>query len=254
MRLSGKVAIVTGGGSGFGEGIARRFAEEGAKIVVNDIDDAGGKRVAAEIEKAHGQGSAIYVRGDVARNDDVKALVDACVARFSHLDIMVNNAGISHRNMPMLEVPEAMVDKILAVNVKSIYLAALHVVPLFRRQGKGGVIINTASTAGLRPRPGLTVYNASKGAAVIMTKSMAVEFAADNIRVNALCPVAGETPLLGTFMGADTPENRARFKASIPLGRLSTPRDIANAALYLASDDAEFITGVALEVDGGRCV
>jgi 3-oxoacyl-[acyl-carrier protein] reductase len=254
MRLSGKVAIVTGGGSGFGEGIAMRFAEEGAKIVVNDIDDAGGKRVAAEIEKAHGQGSAIYVRGDVARNDEVKALVDACVARFSHLDIMVNNAGISHRNMPMLEVPEAMVDKILAVNVKAIYLAALHVVPLFRRQGKGGVIINTASTAGLRPRPGLTVYNASKGAAVTMTKSMAVEFAPDNIRVNALCPVAGETPLLGTFMGADTPENRARFKATIPLGRLSTPRDIANAALYLASDDAEFITGVALEVDGGRCV
>jgi 3-oxoacyl-[acyl-carrier protein] reductase len=254
MRLSGKVAIVTGGGSGFGEGIAKRFAEEGAKIVVNDIDDEGGKRVTSEIEKAHGQGSAIYVRGDVARNDDVKALVDACVARFSHLDIMVNNAGISHRNMPMLEVPEAMVDKILAVNVKSIYLAALHVVPLFRRQGRGGVIINTASTAGLRPRPGLTVYNASKGAAVIMTKSMAVEFAPDNIRVNALCPVAGETPLLGTFMGADTPENRAKFKASIPLGRLSTPRDIANAALYLASDDAEFITGVALEVDGGRCV
>ncbi len=254
MRLAGKVAIVTGGGSGFGEGIAKRFAEEGAKIVVNDIDDAGGQRVTSEIEKAHGQGSAIYVRGDVARNDEVKALVDACVARFAKLDIMVNNAGISHRNMPMLEVPEAMVDKILAVNVKSIYLAALHVVPLFRRQGKGGVIINTASTAGLRPRPGLTVYNASKGAAIVMTKSMAVEFASDNIRVNALCPVAGETPLLGTFMGADTPENRAKFKASIPLGRLSTPRDIANAALYLASDDAEFITGIALEVDGGRCV
>ena len=254
MRLAGKVAIVTGGGSGFGEGIAKRFAEEGAKLVVNDIDDAGGKRVTAEIEKAHGQGSAIYVRGDVAKNDEVKELVDACIARFSHLDIMVNNAGISHRNMPMLEVPEAMVDKILAVNVKSIYLAALHVVPLFRRQGKGGVIINTASTAGLRPRPGLTVYNASKGAAIVMTKSMAVEYAPDNIRVNALCPVAGETPLLGTFMGADTPENRAKFKASIPLGRLSTPRDIANAALYLASDDAEFITGIALEVDGGRCV
>jgi 3-oxoacyl-[acyl-carrier protein] reductase len=254
MRLAGKVAIVTGGGSGFGEGIAKRFAEEGAKVVVNDIDDAGGKRVTAEIETAHGQGSAIYVRGDVARNDEVKALVDACIARFSHLDIMVNNAGISHRNMPMLEVPEAMVDKILAVNVKSIYLAALHVVPVFRRQGKGGSIINTASTAGLRPRPGLTVYNASKGAAVIMTKSMAVEFAPDNIRVNALCPVAGETPLLGTFMGADTPENRAKFRASIPLGRLSTPRDIANAALYLASNEAEFITGVALEVDGGRCV
>ncbi len=253
MRLSGKVAIVTGGGSGFGEGIAKRFAEEGAKVIVNDIDDAGGKRVAAEIEKAHGQGSALYVHADVAKDADVRAMVEACLARFGRLDIMVNNAGISHRNMPMLEVPEEMVDKILAINVKAIYLAARHVVPLFRKQG-GGVIINTASTAGLRPRPGLTVYNASKGAAITMTKSMAVEFAADNIRVNALCPVAGETPLLSTFMGADTPENRAKFKASIPLGRLSTPRDIANAALYLASDDAEFITGVALEVDGGRCI
>ena len=253
MRLSGKVAIVTGGGSGFGEGIAKRFAEEGAKIVVNDIDDAGGTRVTAEIEKAHGQGSALYVHADVAKDADVSAMVEACLARFGRLDILVNNAGISHRNMSMLEVPEDMVDKILAINVKAIYLAARHVVPLFRKQG-GGVIINTASTAGLRPRPGLTVYNASKGAAITMTKSMAVEFASDNIRVNALCPVAGETPLLATFMGADTPENRAKFKASIPLGRLSTPRDIANAALYLASDDAEFITGVALEVDGGRCI
>jgi 3-oxoacyl-[acyl-carrier protein] reductase len=253
MRLQGKVAIITGGGSGFGEGIAKRFAEEGAKIVVNDIDDAGGKRVTAEIEKAQGQGSALYVHADVAKDADVRAMVEACLARFGHLDIMVNNAGISHRNMPMLEVPEEIVDRILAINVKAIYLAARHVVPLFRRQG-GGVIINTASTAGLRPRPGLTVYNASKGAAITMTKSMAVEFASDKIRVNALCPVAGETPLLSTFMGADTPENRAKFKASIPLGRLSTPRDIANAALYLASDEAEFITGVALEVDGGRCV
>ena len=253
MRLSGKVAIVTGGGSGFGEGIAKRFAEEGAKVIVADIDDGGGKRVTGEIEAAQGQGSAAYVHADVAKDAEVKALVDACLARFGKLDIMVNNAGISHRNMPMLEVPEDMVDKIMAINVKSIYLAARHVVPVFRRQG-GGVIINNASTAGLRPRPGLTVYNASKGAAIIMTKSMAVEFAADNIRVNALCPVAGETPLLATFMGADTPENRAKFKASIPLGRLSTPRDIANAALYLASDDAAFITGVALEVDGGRCV
>jgi 3-oxoacyl-[acyl-carrier protein] reductase len=254
MRLSGKVAIVTGGGSGFGEGIAKRFAEEGAKIIVNDIDDAGGKRVAGEIEKAQGQGSAGYVRADVAKDGEVRALVEACLARFGRLDIMVNNAGVSHRNMPMLDVPEEMVDKILAVNVKAIYLAARHVIPVFRKQGGGGVIINTASTAGLRPRPGLTVYNASKGAAITMTKSMAVEYAGDNIRVNALCPVAGETPLLATFMGADTPENRAKFKASIPLGRLSTPLDIANAALYLASDEAAFITGIALEVDGGRCV
>jgi 3-oxoacyl-[acyl-carrier protein] reductase len=254
MRLSGKVAIVTGGGSGFGEGIAKRFAEEGAKIVVNDIDDAGGRRVAGEIEKAQGQGSAAYVHADVAVDGEVKAMVEACLARFGRLDIMVNNAGITHRNMPMLEVAEAMVDKILAVNVKAIWLAARHVVPVLRRQGSGGVIINTASTAGLRPRAGLTVYNASKGAAITMTKSMALELAADKVRVNALCPVAGETPLLPSFMGTDSPEIRAKFKATIPLGRLSTPRDIANAALYLASDEAEFITGVALEVDGGRCI
>lgn len=253
MRLKGKVAIVTGGGSGFGEGIAERFAEEGCKIVVNDINVAGGERVARAIEKAQGQGAAMFFKADVAVMSEVQAMVEAAVARFGRLDIMVNNAGITHVNMPMLDVPEAMVDKILDVNVKAIYLAAKAVVPIFRKQG-GGAIINTASTAGLRPRPGLAVYNASKGAAILMTKSMAVEFAPDNIRVNALCPVAGETPLLGAFMGADTPENRAKFKASVPLGRLSTPRDIANAALYLASDEANFITGVALEVDGGRCV
>ena len=252
MRLQGKVAIVTGGGSGFGEGIAKRFAEEGAKIVVNDIDDAGGKRVTAEIEKAHGQGSALYVHADVAKDADVQAMVEACLARFDRLDILVNNAGISHRNMPMLEVPEEMVDKILAINVKAIYLAARHVVPLFRRQG-GGVIINTASTAGLRPRPGLTVYNASKGAAIIMTKSMAVEFAPDNIRVNALCPVAGETPLLSTFMGADTPENPREIQGLDPAGpALDAARHRQCRAVSCLG--AEFITGVALEVDGGRCV
>lgn len=253
MRLEGKVALVTGGGSGFGEGIVKRFAEEGAKLVVVDINDANGERVAAEVEKAHGQGSAIYVHADVASDAETKKMIDACVERFGRLDILVNNAGITHRRMPMLDVSEAMVDKILAVNVKAIWLAARHAVPVFRRQG-GGVIINTASTAGLRPRPGLTVYNASKGAAIVMTKSMAVELAPDKIRVNALCPVAGETPLLADFMGGDTPENRAAFKATVPLGRLSTPLDIANAALYLASDEAEFITGVALEIDGGRCV
>jgi 3-oxoacyl-[acyl-carrier protein] reductase len=253
MRLEGKVAIVTGGGSGFGEGIAKRFAEEGCKLVVNDIDEAGGERVAGEIERAHGQGSAAFVRADVAASAEVAAMVESCLGRYGRLDILVNNAGVTHVRRPMLEVTEAEFDKIFAVNVKAIYLAALQVVPVFRRQG-GGVIINTASTAGLRPRPGLTVYNSSKGAAILMTKSMAVEFAPDRIRVNALCPVAGETPLLGAFMGGDTPENRAAFKASVPLGRLSTPRDIANAALYLASDEAEFITGVALEIDGGRCV
>ena len=253
MRLAGKVAIVTGGGSGFGEGIAKRFAEEGARVVVNDIDERGGRRVTAEIEKAQGQGSALFVRADVAVNEDVARVVGDCLGRYERLDIIVNNAGVTHLNGPMLEVSEALFDRIFAVNVKSIYLAAKHVVPVFRKLG-GGVIINTASTAGLRPRPGLVWYNGSKGAAITLTKAMAVELAPDKIRVNALCPVAGDTPLLASFMGGDTPENRKKFIASIPLGRLSTPRDIANAALYLASDEAEFITGVALEVDGGRCV
>jgi 3-oxoacyl-[acyl-carrier protein] reductase len=253
MRLQGKVAIVTGGGSGFGEGIAKRFAEEGARVIVNDIDERGGSRVAAEIEKAQGQGSALFVRADVADGADVARLVRQCLDRYERLDIVVNNAGVTHVNGPMLEVSEALFDRVFAVNVKSLYLSALHTVPVFREQG-GGCIINTASTAGLRPRPGLVWYNGSKGAAITITKAMAVELAPDKIRVNALCPVAGDTPLLASFMGGDTPENRKRFIGSIPLGRLSTPRDIANAALYLASDEAEFITGVALEVDGGRCV
>jgi 3-oxoacyl-[acyl-carrier protein] reductase len=253
MRLHGKVAIVTGGGSGFGEGIAKRFAEEGARVVVNDIDEKGGARVTGEIVVAQGQGSATFLRADVAVSADVAKLVRHALDRYGRLDIMVNNAGITHMNGPMLEVSEALFDRVFAVNVKSIYLAALHAVPVFRKQG-GGVFINTASTAGLRPRPGLVWYNGSKGAAITLTKAMAVELAPDKIRVNALCPVAGDTPLLGSFMGGDTPENRKKFIGSIPLGRLSTPRDIANAALYLASDEAEFITGVALGVDGGRCV
>lgn len=253
MRLKDKVAIVTGAGSGFGEGIVARFAEEGCKVVVNDVDTTKGASVAERLNEEHGAGTALFVRADVTSDAEVAALVAQTVERFGRVDVMVNNAGISHVNMPMCDVPEDMVDRIFAVNVKAIWLAARHVVPQFRKQG-GGVIINNASTAGLRPRPGLAVYNASKGAAITLTKSMAVELAPDHIRVNALCPVAGETPLLATFMGADTPEIREKFRASIPLGRLSTPRDIANAALYLASDDAEFITGVALEVDGGRCI
>jgi len=253
MRLEGKVAIVTGGGSGFGEGIARRFAEEGAKLVVNDIDEAGGERVASAIEKAQGQGSAIYVRADVSDNAAMGALVRRALERFGRIDIMVNNAGTTHKNQPMLEVSEEMFDRVFAVNVKSIYLSALHMVPVMKRQG-GGVIINTASTAGLRARGGLVWYCASKGAAVMATKSMAHELAHEQIRVNALCPVAGETPLLPMFMGGDTPEIRAKFIASIPMGRFAQPLDVANAALYLASDEASFITGVALEVDGGRCI
>jgi 3-oxoacyl-[acyl-carrier protein] reductase len=251
MRLNGKVAIVTGGGSGFGEGIARRFAAEGAAVIVNDINQAGGRRVADVIAREGGR--ALFVHADVAKAADVKGMVSQALAAYGRLDIMVNNAGFTHKNQPMLNVPEDVFDRIFAVNVKSIYLSAQEVVPIFRRQG-GGVIINTASTAGLRPRPGLTWYNASKGAAITMTKSMAVELAPDKIRVNCLCPVAGETAMLADFMGADTPENRARFVASIPLGRFSRPDDIANAALFLASDDAAFITGVALEVDGGRCI
>ena len=253
MRLEGKVAIVTGAGSGFGEGIAKRFAEEGAKLVINDIDDRGGERVAGEIERSAGQGSALYVRADVASDGAMAGHVKRTLERFSRIDILVNNAGITHKNGPMLGVDEASFDRVFAVNVKSIYLAARHVVPVLRRQG-GGAMINIASTAGLRPRGGLVWYCGSKGAVITLSKAMAQELAPEQIRVNALCPVAGDTPLLPSFMGGDTPELRAKFLASIPLGRFSTPRDVANAALYLASDEGAFITGVALEVDGGRCI
>lgn len=251
MRLAGKISIVTGGGSGFGEGIALRFAQEGSRVAVADIDPKAAARVADAVAAAGG--SALPMAVDVAKAADVERMVADTVEKFGRLDILVNNAGISHVNGPMLGVDEAMFDRVYAVNVKSIFLAAHAAVPVFRRQG-GGVILNTASTAGLRPRPGLVWYNGSKGAAITITKGMAVELAPDKIRVNCLCPVAGETPLLATFMGQDTPEKRAQFKASIPLGRLSTPLDIANAALYLCSDEAEFITGVAFEVDGGRCI
>lgn len=251
MRLRGKVAVITGAAAGFGEGMARRFAAEGAKLVVSDINEDGGRRVAGEI--VQGGGEASFVKADVSKRADVSALVESAVSTYTRLDILVNNAGYTHRNQPMLDVPEDQFDRIFAVNVKAIYLAALAAVPVMRRQG-GGVILNTASTAGLRPRPGLTWYNGSKGAAITLTKSMAVELAPDRIRVNALCPVAGETAMLADFMGEDTPENRAKFRASIPLGRLSLPEDIANAALYLVSDEANFITGVCLEVDGGRCI
>jgi 3-oxoacyl-[acyl-carrier protein] reductase len=247
-RLEGKVAVVTGGGSGFGEGIAKRFAAEGAKVVVADLNEGAAARVAREIGSA-----AIAVTADVTTMAGVTAMVSDATDVFGHLDILVNNAGYTHRNCDLLDVSEDDFDKIMAVNAKAIYLATLQVVPIMEKQG-GGVIINTASTAGLRPRPGLTWYNASKGFAIIATKSMAVELAPKKIRVNALCPVAGETAMLDRFMGEDTPERRAAFRATIPLGRLSTPEDIANAALYLASDEAEFITGVALEIDGGRCV
>jgi len=251
-RLAGKVAIVTGAGSGFGEGIARRFSEEGAKVVVNDIAEAAAKRVAADIERDGGVATAIAA--DVSRDADVKRLVDSALESCGRLDIVVNNAGTTHRNRPLLEVGEEEFDRIYAVNVKSLFLTARHAVPHFRRAG-GGCFVTIASTAGVRPRPGLTWYNGSKGAAIVTSRSMAAELGPDNIRVNVINPVIGETGLLEMFMGVpDTPENRKKFVASIPMGRMSRPLDIANAAVFLASDEAAFVTGACLEVDGGRCV
>jgi 3-oxoacyl-[acyl-carrier protein] reductase len=250
--LHGKVAIVTGGNSGIGKAIVLALAEQGANVVIDYVAD---EQATEELEQrviALGD-KAIGVEADVSKVDDLQRLIDAAVEAFGRVDIMVNNAGYTHRNGDMLKVDEETFDLIVAVNIKAIYHAALAVVPIMERQG-GGSILTTASTAGLRPRPGLTWYNASKGWAITATKSMAVELAPKNIRVNCLCPVAGETGMLAQFMGEDTPEKRALFRASIPLGRLSTPLDIANAALWLASDEAEFITGVALEVDGGRCI
>jgi 3-oxoacyl-[acyl-carrier protein] reductase len=248
MRLKDKVAIVTGAASGFGRAIAETFAKEGAKVVVADINGQGARDVAQGIGAA-----ATHIAVDVSKRADVEAMVGEAAKAFGGLDIMVNNAGTTHRNQPMLDVTEEQFDRIFAVNVKSVYLAALACVPAMELRG-GGVIINTASTAGVRPRPGLTWYNASKGAVITMTKSMAAELAPKKIRVCAINPVAGETGLLAEFMGADTPEIRAKFIASIPLGRLSLPSDVANAALFLASAESSMITGVALEVDGGRCV
>ena len=246
-RLNGKVAIVTGAGQGFGQGIAETFAREGAIVAVVDIDIEKARAV------ARGMGDALALQCDVSKASDVEACVAPTLNSHRRVDILVNNAGISHRNQPMLDVGEEEFDRVFAVNVKSIYLFARAAVPVMRRQG-GGVILNIGSTAGIRPRPGLTWYNASKGAVNLMSKSMAVELAPDRIRVNAIAPVAGETPLLATFMGEDTPEKRAAFRASIPWGRLSTPDDIAKAAVYLCSDDAEMVTGEVLQVDGGRCI
>jgi 3-oxoacyl-[acyl-carrier protein] reductase len=252
MRLKDKVAIVTGGGSGFGEGISKRFAQEGARVIVNDLKPEGGERVASEIGRAGGQ--VKFVKGDVSKDADWGALVKATLDAYGRLDIVVNNAGTTHRNQPILNVTEEQFDRVYAVNVKSLFWSVRNCVPVFRRQG-GGVFITIASTAGVRPRPGLTWYNGSKGAAILASRSMAVELAPDKIRVCVVNPVIGETGLLTEFMGLpDTPENRAKFIGTIPLGRMSRPADIANACLYLASDEAEFITGACIEVDGGRCV
>ena len=245
-RLDGKTAIVTGGASGFGAGIVRKFAAEGARVVIADINGDGAKALADEL----GQ---IAQQVDVSRGDSVNAMAAAALSAFGRLDILVNNAGVSHMPAPLDEISEADFDRVVAINIKSVYLTARALVP-HMKANKAGAILNVASTAAVSPRPRLSWYNASKGWMVNATKSMAVELAPLGIRVNAINPVAGETPLLKTFMGEDTPEMRAKFLATIPLGRFSTPADMGNAARFLCSDEASMITGVALEVDGGRVI
>ena len=253
MRVKDKSIIVTGSGGGIGEGIARRLAAEGARVIVNDINAELGEKAVAAIVKAGG--TASFFAADVTKSNQVKALVDAAAERYGRLDAMVNNAGWTHRNQPALDVSEDDFDKCYAINVKSIYLATIHAVPVFRSQG-GGSFINIASTAGVRPRPGLSWYNGSKGAVITTSKSLAAELGPDNIRVNCVNPVFNpDTALSADFAGGPLDEERlARFRASIPLGRFSTALDVANAVLYLASDEADFISGVCIEVDGARCV
>jgi len=246
MRLEGKTAIVTGGGSGFGAGIARRFIAEGARVMVADINGDAAQAIADEI-------GGIAQTVDVANSDSVKAMAAAAISQMGQIDILVNNAGITHLPTPMEDVTEEEFDRVLAVNAKSVFLTAKHIVPHMKSRGTGA-ILNVASTAGVSPRPKLNWYNASKGWMITATKAMAVELAPNGVRVNAINPVAGETPLLKSFMGEDTPEIRAKFISTIPLGRFSTPEDMANAALFLCSDEASMITGVAMEVDGGRCI
>jgi len=248
MRLQNKTAIVTGGASGFGAGIVQRFVAEGARVMVADINGDGARQFADEMgEHAHSQ------TVDVGNGASVQAMTQAAIDRWGRVDIMVNNAGVTHMPTPLDEITEDDFDRVVQVNMKSVYLTARALVPHMKKRG-AGCFLNVASTAGVSPRPNLSWYNASKGWMITATKSMAVELAPQGIRVNALNPVAGETPLLKSFMGEDTPERRAQFLATIPLGRFSQPEDLGNAALFLCSDEASMITGVAMEVDGGRCI
>jgi 3-oxoacyl-[acyl-carrier protein] reductase len=248
MRLQGKVAIVTGGASGFGAGIARKFVAEGACVMIADLNIDMANELAVKL------GDAVQaIQTNVARDADVAAMVQSTIDAFGQIDILINNAGVTHLPAPMEEVTEDDFDKVFAVNCKSVYLTAKYIVPLMKAQG-AGAILNVASTAGVSPRPRLNWYNASKGWMNNATKGMAVELAPDGVRVNALNPVAGDTPLLKSFMGEDTPQMRAKFLATIPLGRFSTSEDMGNAACYLCSDEASMITGVCMEVDGGRCI
>lgn len=248
MRLNGKTAIVTGGASGFGEGIVRKFVAEGARVLIADLNAEGAAKLAAELGEA-----TVATETNVAEDASVQAMVDTAMSQLGGIDILVNNAGTTHLPAPMEDVSEPDFDKVFAVNCKSVYLTAKHIVPIFKAKNSG-VILNVASTAGVSPRPRLNWYNASKGWMNNATKGMAVELAAEGIRVNAINPVAGDTPLLKMFMGEDTPEIRAKFLSTIPLGRFSTPEDMGNAACYLCSDEASMVTGVCMEVDGGRCI
>ncbi|WP_171175389.1 SDR family oxidoreductase [Ruegeria sp. HKCCD8929] len=248
MRLQGKTAIVTGAASGFGAGIATKFIAKGARVMIADINGEAATRMAAELGE-----NAVAQQVDVADGASVNAMAQAALAAFGQLDILVNNAGVTHLPTPLEDVGEDDFDRVFNVNMKSVYLTARALVPHMKTRGTGA-ILNVASTAGISPRPNLNWYNASKGWMITATRTMAVELAPSGVRVNAICPVAGETPLLKSFMGEDTPEMRAKFLSTIPLGRFSTPEDMGNAACFLCSDEASMITGVAMEVDGGRCI
>ena len=248
MRLEGKAAIVTGGASGFGAGIVRKFIAEGAKVMVADINGAAAEAFAKELG-----GAAIGHQVDVSKDESVSAMAKAALQAFGQVDILVNNAGVTHLPSAMEDVCEADFDRVISINIKSVYLTAKYLVPHMKARGKGA-ILNVASTGGVSPRPRLSWYNASKGWMITATRGMAIELAPAGVRVNAINPVAGETPLLKSFMGEDTPDIRAKFLASIPIGRFSTPEDMGNAACFLCSDEASMITGVAMEVDGGRCI